>query len=237
MNINGTVKEAELRVNDFGAVSPIMLGIHRHSTTEEASIMCVRSKSDTSSHGSVTNDDCIMSLTGAGYTGSHYDEAAQIKFCIDSTGTVSSTSSPGKIGLLTTPDGSNVPVERMSINNVGDATFEKNLEVKGQAWSAVNALSDTATIATNCNLGNVHTVTLGGNRTLGAPTNIKPGATYIWNIKQDGTGSRTLAYNAVFLFPGGVDPVLTTTANALDTLTGFSPDGTNIQMTMQPDFK
>jgi D-alanyl-D-alanine carboxypeptidase len=37
-------------------------------------------------------------------------------------------------------------------------------------------------------------------------------------IQQDGTGSRTLSYNTVFQFPGASVPVLSTAANAVDTL-------------------
>lgn len=93
------------------------------------------------------------------------------------------------------------------------------------------ALTDAATIATDCSLSNVFTVTLGGNRTLGAPTNILAGATYIWIITQDGTGSRTLAYNSVFKWQGGVSPTLTTTAAAKDMISAVSPDGTNLYCT------
>jgi hypothetical protein len=80
-------------------------------------------------------------------------------------------------------------------------------------------LTDAATIATNASLSNVFTVTLGGNRTLGAPTNVVSGGTYLWVITQDGTGSRTLAYDAVFKFPGGTDPVLSTAGASVDLLT------------------
>jgi hypothetical protein len=89
------------------------------------------------------------------------------------------------------------------------------------------ALTDQATIATDASLGNVFTVTLGGNRTLGAPSNLKAGATYIWIIRQDGTGTRTLAYHANFKFPGGTDPTLTTTASAVDMICGVY-DGTDL---------
>ncbi len=115
-------------------------------------------------------------------------------------------------------------------------TTTGNVQVGGQAWSDTDTLTDAATIATDCDNGNVHTVTLAGNRTLGAPTNLKNGATYIWIIKQDATGSRTLAYNAVFKFPGGTAPVLTTTGLAVDVLTGVS-DGTNIHCQMVNDSK
>lgn len=92
------------------------------------------------------------------------------------------------------------------------------------------ALTDGANIATDCSTGNVFTVTLGGNRTFTAPTNQVAGATYIWRITQDATGSRTGTFNSVFKWPSGVAPTLTTTANANDIISGVS-DGTNIYCT------
>jgi hypothetical protein len=118
----------------------------------------------------------------------------------------------------------------------GDNVEFTEIKATGQAYSETNTLSDAATVATNCALGNVHKVTLAGNRTLGAPTNLKDGATYIWVLIQDGTGSRTLGYNAVFKFPGGTNPVLTTAANSVDILTGVS-DGTNVYCNIANDLK
>ncbi len=115
-----------------------------------------------------------------------------------------------------------------------DATSAKASRVKLNRGTT--ALSDAATIATDASLGNVFTVTLGGNRTLGAPSNLLAGATYIWIVSQDGGGSRTLAYNSVFKFPGGVDPVLTTTASAVDIISGVS-DGTNVYCSFILDVK
>lgn len=53
-------------------------------------------------------------------------------------------------------------------------------------------LADTATIATNAALGNHFRVTLGGDRTLAAPTNAADGQKILWEVIQDGTGNRTL---------------------------------------------
>ncbi len=116
-----------------------------------------------------------------------------------------------------------------------DLYLSGNADIGGQAWSTTTVLTDAVTIATDCDLGNVNTVTLTANRTLGAPTNMKDGAKYMWIIKQDAGGTNTLAYNAVFLFPGGVAPVLSTGGNAIDILTGVS-DGTSIYCTMDKDF-
>lgn len=90
------------------------------------------------------------------------------------------------------------------------------------------ALTDAVNIATNAALGNIFTVTLGGNRTLDNPTNVVAGRTYAWVLTQDATGSRTLAYGTAFDFPGGTAPVLTTTASAIDLITGIAISTTRI---------
>lgn len=105
---------------------------------------------------------------------------------------------------------------------------------KTQNFNATT-LSDAATIAWDASSNQVASVTLAGNRTLGAPTNLVDGATYVLTVKQDATGSRTLAYNVVFKFPGGTAPTLSTTANAVDILT-FVSDGTNMYGVSQLEF-
>jgi hypothetical protein len=90
-----------------------------------------------------------------------------------------------------------------------------------QVWAAGAevSLTDAATVAVDMSLGlNFVLNTIGGNRTLGAPSNTKVGQSGFIRIIQDGTGSRTLAYHANWKFAGGTDPVLTTTAGATDIL-------------------
>ena len=96
---------------------------------------------------------------------------------------------------------------------------QANVFTKAQTVTPV-ALTDAASIATDASLSNTFTVTLGGNRTLVNPTNMTNGAIYNWRIRQDGTGSRTLAYGSKFKWPGGTAPTLTTTASATDFISG-----------------
>ena len=80
-------------------------------------------------------------------------------------------------------------------------------------------LVDAATIATDASTGNHFRVTLGGNRTLGAPTNPTDGQRVIWEIIQDATGSRTITLDAVFGLGTDITAVtLTTTASKRDFL-------------------
>jgi hypothetical protein len=139
---------------------------------------------------------------------------------------------------------SSVPAGNLAASDVQAALNELDGEKAGLALnntftksqgSAQVALTDGASIATNASLGNVFLVTLGGNRTLANPTNLISGFTYIWNINQDGTGNRTLAYGSTFKFPGGIAPVLSTGANAKDTLSGVY-DGTILRCVISKGF-
>lgn len=96
-------------------------------------------------------------------------------------------------------------------------------------------LTDAATINWNLSQGAMATVTLGGNRTLAAPTNLVNGATYVLIIKQDSGGNRTLSFNGVFKFPSGVAPVLSSSPNAVD-IVSFLCDGTNLYASFVGDF-
>lgn len=96
------------------------------------------------------------------------------------------------------------------------------------------ALTDAATVAWDASTIQIATLTIGGNRTLGAPSTPIIG-TYVLKVTQDMTGSRTLAYNAVFKWPGGTAPTLSTAAAAVDVLT-FICDGTNFYGTAQLAF-
>jgi len=96
-------------------------------------------------------------------------------------------------------------------------------------------LTDGVTINWDVSLGAVATVTLGGDRTIAAPTNLKVG-TYLLHVIQDATGSRTLTWNAVFKWPAAVAPTLTTTGSRRDIIS-FVCDGTNLYGSFLPDVR
>ena len=88
-------------------------------------------------------------------------------------------------------------------------------------------LTDASTVSWDASANQVTSVTLGGNRTFGAPTNQKDGGVYVLIVIQDGTGSRTITWNAVFKWVQGTAPTLTTTASARDIFV-FVSNGTNL---------
>jgi len=96
-----------------------------------------------------------------------------------------------------------------------------------QQYFGTSTLTDGTTISWAANTAQVATVTIAGNRTMAAPSGLVSGAFYALNVIQDATGSRTMTWNAVFKWTGGVAPTLSTAANAKDFFV-FRSDGTNL---------
>lgn len=112
-----------------------------------------------------------------------------------------------------------------------------NLVVTGGTNSAAQAQTLTAggSIDWDMDNGTFATVTLDGNRTFNAPTNLKNGGSYLLIVKQDGTGSRVPFWNAVFKWPGGSSPLLSTGPNQVDIIS-FVSDGTNLYGSIVKNF-
>jgi hypothetical protein len=117
---------------------------------------------------------------------------------------VLSFASGGVTGVSTTATGT---VLTLSDSNI--------LFGKG-GYFAEQTLTDGATITWNASTQQVAKVTLGGNRTLSAPSNGVTGQFISLAVIQDGTGSRTLTWNSAYEFTGDTAPTLTTTINKAD---------------------
>ena len=106
----------------------------------------------------------------------------------------------------------------------GDTNIGLSLTTKGTglilfndgAFNADATLTDGATITWDVGSSPVAKVTLGGNRTLSAPTNSVAGQFISLTVIQDVTGSRTLTFNSAYEFTGDTAPTLTTTASKAD---------------------
>ena len=85
--------------------------------------------------------------------------------------------------------------------------------------------------------GNNFDITLGGNSTLQTPTTPSGGQTGTITIRQDGTGSRTLAYSGGWQFSGGTAPTLTTTASGTDVLSYYCSTPSEIQAVLTTDLQ
>ena len=113
---------------------------------------------------------------------------------------------------------STVTVEGAQVNK-STTRFEGAVSLAdAPVHQTITTIADATSIVMNMATNNQFLVTLGGDRTLAAPTNLTVGQTgHIYCI-QDSTGSRTLGYNSVFQFAGGSDPVLTAAGGSVDLL-------------------
>ena len=84
------------------------------------------------------------------------------------------------------------------------------------AYNAEATLTDASTISWDVSTSPVAKVTLGVNRTLGAATNAQAGQFVSILFIQDGTGSRTITFNAAYEHTEDTAPTLTTTASKGD---------------------
>ena len=134
-------------------------------------------------------------------------------------------------GLVTVNRSLNV-TQNLTVS--GNSTFNGTVSTATANIKSQN-LSDAATVTWDTSAGQIATVTLGGNRTIGAPSNLKIG-TYILHIYQDGTGGRTATWNAIFKWTAGVAPPLSTAAGAHDVFS-FVSDGTYLYGSFMPDVR
>ena len=118
-------------------------------------------------------------------------------------------------------------------------TVDNNLKSIDSAAAVVNitlgqvpgitALTDGANIAVDSTVSKDFSVTMGGNRTFDNPTGMIAGDVITFLVTQDGTGSRLATWGSAYFWVGGTDAVLSTGANAIDILIGYS-NGTNLIM-------
>ena len=159
---------------------------------------------------------------------------------------ISATGGDTNIGIVLTPKGSGeIVIATDDLNYAGTAvtatgaelnfndittlgtteaskvftTDANNLtKVSGAVLNIEDTLTDGSTITWNVINSPVAKVTLGGNRTLSAPSGTTPAAGQFiaLTIIQDGTGSRTLTFNSAYEFTADTAPTLTTTASKAD---------------------
>ena len=106
----------------------------------------------------------------------------------------------------------------------GDTNIGLSLTTKGTglikfndgAYNAEGTLTDGATVTWDVGSSPVAKLTLGGNRTISAPTNGATGQFISIAVIQDATGSRTLTWNSAYEFTADTAPTLTTTVSKAD---------------------
>jgi hypothetical protein len=189
------------------------------ATGSGGTITAVTATSPLASSGGATPDISIQDGTTS------QKGAVQLE---DSTSSTSTTKAATPNSVKTAYDLANAALPKSGGTMTGAITFTAGQTISGygaidtaQTWTKgqraeVTALTDATTIAVDFADSNNFSVTLGGNRTLGNPTNQVAGQSGSLFVTQDGTGSRTLSYSSDWEFAGTTPPNLSTAANAVD---------------------
>ena len=119
----------------------------------------------------------------------------------------------------------------------GDATLANDNTWTGAQRGQVTGLTSASTITIDMSTTNNHSVTLAHNTTFNAPSNQVAGQSGSIFITQDGTGSRTAAWNANFKWKGGTAPTLSTAAGSVDRLDYIIASSGNIHAVATLDVK
>lgn len=103
------------------------------------------------------------------------------------------------------------------------ANIKATLIGTAMAWTSAQRgviipLTDASTIAVDASTANNFFLAIAGNRTLGVPTNLVAGQQGTICVRQDTTGSRTLAYAWCYRWAGGTAGTLSTVGCSEDQL-------------------
>ena len=202
-----------------------------------------------------TTTNVVKVKTAAG-DGLNIPQGAISQIVIDTDGSVWQTNAAG-LGLGTAasadigvcannvPEVSAADLRYVRTSVTTDTTIRGNISYEAgslkigtsaRAYNPITTLTDAASITSNFALGNNFLVTLAGNRTLAAPSNVVAGQSGSIYVIQDGTGSRTLGYNTVWQFVSGTVPTLSTGANDVDMLVYMARSATTIDAVLLKNF-
>ena len=155
-------------------------------------------------------------LDADGDTSITADTDDQIDIKIANSDHVKLTSSSGDTVIQPMVDAKDIIIKQFDgteLVNFNDGAYSS---FTSAALNPEATLTDGSTISWNALTQPVAKVTLGGNRTLGAASGGVAGQFVSLLIIQDGTGSRTVTFNAAYEFKDDTAPTLTTTASKGD---------------------
>jgi hypothetical protein len=144
------------------------------------------------------------------------DTDDQIDFKIANADHIKLATSSGDTVIQPTTDAKDIIIKQFdgtSLVEFNDGAYSK---FTAMAYFPEATLTDGSSIDWNVLTSPVAKVTLAGNRTLNAATGAQAGQFVSLLIIQDGTGSRTVTFNAAYEFKDDTAPTLTTTASKGD---------------------
>jgi len=158
----------------------------------------------------LNGEELILDVDGDTSITADTDDQIDIK--IASTDHIKIATSSGDTVIQPMTDAKDIIIKQFDgteLVNFNDGAYSS---FTSAAFNPEATLTDASTISWNALTQPVAKVTLGDNRTLGAASGGVAGQFVSLLIIQDGTGSRTVTFNAAYEFKDDTAPTLTTTA-------------------------
>jgi len=193
------------------------------STSATGTVLTLSDTATTSSVNLIIDNDKEIRFREATANGTNYVSlsapttlSADLSLTLPSAdGTSGQFLSTNGSGILSFASGGVTGVSTSATGTVLTLSDSNILFGKG-GYFAEATLTDGATVTWNASTQQVCKLTLGGNRTISAPTNGATGQFISIAVIQDATGSRTLTWNSAYEFTGDTAPTLTTTVSKAD---------------------
>ena len=213
-DIDGTLEADAITINStaIGSIFGVVAGSSSIITTG-----ALNSGSITSGFGTIDTGSSAITTTGTITYGTLND------------GTTALTSTTAELNILDDVTATTAELNYLDLATLGTTAASKVFTananglttVSGSVLMTEDTLTDASTIVWNVITSPVAKVTIADNRTMAAPSGTTPAAGQFVSllIIQDGSGSRTITWNAVYEFTGDVFPTLTTTAAKGDLFT------------------
>lgn len=221
ININGIGYNSTFKVSDIDGTNFAQNILHRHSTTLEPLIVGARSNSNTTGHTAVTNNMNVFTVYGAGWNTNAYNLNGQISIATDDTGTLSSTSSPGKIVFATTPNLSIWPEVAVEIKSNKQMNVYGDLSAgtyTGRSVKRIVNIASSATPTINTDLTDIARLTGLSTNITSLTTNLtgNPSHGDLFSLELTDNGvARTLTFGSSFSNTGTLSLPTTTVISTL----------------------
>ena len=217
-SITGNYLASQVETDDANCL------LYGYGTNNSGELILASARGTIATPTAVQSGDSIGEVQGFGHTGTGFRQGGRMLF-LAGENYQEGTNYGTTFSLRLIPNGSTSAVTRYTIDGDGNHTFNGNVKVDGQAYSAIQTSTYTPTAAfqIDWDLGNVAIVDLGSASTTPIQVgflNLKPGANYFIKVIQHATTPVNLTFpsagTGATKFPGGTAPTISTGANAVD---------------------
>lgn len=164
--------------------------------------------------GNNTGQTLLFTYAGSAFTTTVANGEIRLIWC-DGTNCFSVIAGASNATSLGGTPAANWARQSRTAAEITASTIVTNVMTIPTSWP-YQTVTEGPTTTIDANAGNSQILTLTGNRVIAAPVNAVDGAEIDLLVAQDGTGTRTLSWNSVFLFENGLAPVLGTAPGSID---------------------